>query len=60
MVLEIIATTYHSMIFKTNVFGLYSHLCINLSFSLPIWTWYIQTGSRWCIGATQGPPEDDD
>ena len=26
--LDIIATTYHSTIFKTHVFSLYSHLCI--------------------------------
>jgi hypothetical protein len=28
---EIIATTYHSTIFKTDVFSLYSHLCIYIA-----------------------------
>jgi len=32
--LEIIATTYHSTIFKTHVFSLYSHLCIYVSMYL--------------------------
>jgi len=31
---EIIATTYRSMIFKTCVFSLYSHLCIYVSMYL--------------------------
>jgi len=36
--LEIIATTYRSTIFKTYAFSLYSHLCIYVSISLPIYT----------------------
>jgi hypothetical protein len=34
VLLEIIATTYHSTIVKTQVFRLYSHLCINVSMYL--------------------------
>jgi len=44
--LEIIATTYRSMIFKTHVFSLYSHLCIYVSIKLPIETRYNWTGCR--------------
>jgi len=37
--LEIIATTYHSTIFKTHVFSLYSNLCIYGSIYIRyIWT----------------------
>jgi hypothetical protein len=39
--LDIIATTYRSTIFKTHIFSLYCHLCIYVSISLPIYTWYI-------------------
>jgi hypothetical protein len=35
--LELIATTNIATIFKTHVFGLYSHLCIYVSISLPIY-----------------------
>ena len=37
MRLEIIATTYRSMIFKTHVFSFYSHLCIYVSMYLCIY-----------------------
>jgi len=32
--LEIIATTYHSTIFKSHEFSLYSHLCISIATNL--------------------------
>ena len=35
MGLEIIATTYHSTIFKTYAFSLYSHLQVTVAASLP-------------------------
>ena len=60
MRLEIIATAYCSMIFKTHVFGLYSHLGIYVSIWLPIYAQYIWIGCRQCLGAIQGVPENDD
>jgi len=51
------------MIFKTYVFSLYSHLCINKSmylYSYQIYPQYIWTGCRLCLRAIQGAPEDDD
>jgi hypothetical protein len=54
--LEIIATTYHSTIFKTHVFSLYSHLCIYVS----IYIRYIWTGCMRGLRTIRGAPEDDD
>ena len=45
--------------FKTNVFSLYSHLCIYVSIWLPIYTRYIWTGCRRCLRAIRGAPEND-
>jgi len=58
--LEIIATTYRSMIFKTYAFSLYSHLFIYVSIQLPFYTQYIWTGSARWLRAIGGGPEDDD
>jgi len=63
---EIIATTYSSLIFKTHVFSLYSHLYIyvslnlfiNESIKLPIYTRYVYTGCRWWLRAIRGAPDD--
>jgi len=57
--LEIIATSYHSTIFKTYAFSLYSHLFIYVSTKLPIYTRYIWTGSTQRLRALQGAPKDD-
>jgi len=54
--LEIIATTYHPTIFKTQVFSLCYHLGVYVS----IYIWYIWTGWRGWLRATRGAPEDDD
>jgi len=61
--LEIIATTYCPMIFKTYVFTLYSHLCNNVSmylYSYQIYTRYIWTSCRRCLREIRGAPEIDD
>jgi len=58
--LEIIATTYCSMIFKTHEFSLYSHLCIYVSIWLPIYTRYISTGCRRCRRAIRDTSENED
>jgi hypothetical protein len=47
--LEIIATTYRTMIFKTYAFSVYSVVGINVSANLPIYTGYIGTGSLGCL-----------
>jgi len=56
--LQIIGTTYRSMIFKTRVFSLYSHLCIYIGTHLH--TVYIWTGCRRRFRGFRGAPENDD
>jgi len=53
--LEIIATSYQSMIFKTDVFNLCTQECIYVS----IYICYIWIACRWWLRAIQGVPEDD-
>jgi len=44
----------------SQLFSLYSHLCIDVSIELPIDTRYIWTGCRQCLRAIRGAPETDD
>jgi len=60
MLMEIIATTSRSTIFKTHVFSVYTHLCISGSILVPIYTRYIWTGCRQCLRAIRGASENHD
>ena len=60
LLLEMIATTYRSTMFKTHVFGYYPHLSIYVSILLPIYTRHIWTGCRRCFRGIRGAPENDD
>jgi len=57
--LEIIATTYRSIMFETHAFSLYSHICIYVSTELPFHMLYTWTGCRRCMRAMRGVPGYD-
>jgi hypothetical protein len=54
------SSTYHSTIFQTHEFSLYSNVCIDVTIWLPIYKHYIWTGCRRCFWAIRVTPEDDD